>query len=735
MSSQQGNGDNYISHQFISTAPSLPPPVYPRPFPAIVPDQYSADVTEARTYSVDQRDVTDAQHVDGTVTVFGEPGYASSPCAMRDDFVVYLFGHSPQHGISPLGSQRSPMAIDPANFMSMPGNGHNDGFPLPPLPPQQHPMAVTSIIDSTLPQPSLSEEKRQDILSLIKSRFNEIDHPVVSRQRSAIMAGNMHDESNVLGLRSLQLYIASYWSHFHYQMPILHQPTFSTDRSQNLLLLAVIAIGASCIDKRQGQPSPSASDLASFLAWHLRGEIFGHPEFRPPAKLWIFQALLLLEVYEKMYSTRDLHERAHIHHATTLTLMRRGRTLHGLSALDSSPSLVDEKVSDGSPGGAIADTADQWWNHWITNEATRRVAFAAFIIDSTHATMFGHSATMVAHEMHLPLPCNRALWSAMSGAEVGKLDRELQASGIKPIQFLHGLKSTLSGQAVRTNSFGRTALMAGLLSVSWHMNQRDMQVRSLGVFGGKDLWRGPLTKAFDVWEGESDRRAKGNQGSQSYQSHRDELDEESLLESRTVLHHLAHMAMHVDIVQCQIFAKATRLLGRTIMPADYNMAQRKMRELWAPRASAQHATFYALRFLSQVLAPDLSIMHGGPHAGVNAVAPYEYSAPDDHLLNRPWVLYFAALIVWSYGFALDGHIVEPPTLRTKEDQTQDMRDFLRRVGGVQAPEALGLLKKRNNCLGLLMFLRDNFQRCRWELLIEASGRLQCCISMLTRSST
>ena len=138
-------------------------------------------------------------------------------------------------------------------------------------------------------------------------------------------------------------------------------------------------------------------------------------DFRPPAKLWVFQALLLLEIFEKMYSTRPLHERAHIHHATTLTLMRRGSSLIGRSSVDSPPSGNQSRSA--SLNGAISTgtytyTPDEWWNQWITNEATRRAAFAAFVMDSIHATMFGHSAVMVAHEMRLPLPCDEALWSA-----------------------------------------------------------------------------------------------------------------------------------------------------------------------------------------------------------------------------------------------------------------------------------------------------------------------------------
>jgi hypothetical protein len=200
----------------------------------------------------------------------------------------------------------------------------------------------------------------------------------------------------------------------------------------------MMAIGASCLDKIHGYEVTQASaELSNFLAWHLRWEIFNDYHFRPPVKLWVFQALLLLELYEKIYSTRALHERAHIHHATTITLMRRGSSLIGRSALDSPPSVRHDKqgVNDSTSG---ANAPDECWNHWITNEATRRAAFAAFVIDSTHATMFGHSTVMVVHEMRLPLPCDEALWTATNSAEVGRIEASLHANGVKPIPCWFG---------------------------------------------------------------------------------------------------------------------------------------------------------------------------------------------------------------------------------------------------------------------------------------------------------
>lgn len=681
-----------------------------------------------------------------SMPLFGGDGYSRSPFAMADDFTAWLFNEPHLNASSPGGNRHGSMSVGATAFMDDTGsmargmygvtndplNAHA-GQPIP----QQNLMSVTSILDPALPQIDLSEEKRKDILDLIETHFT--DQAPVKKQKEAFLEGDRDLDTHVLSLWSMQTYIGSYWYHFHPQMPILHRPTFSADKTQNLLLLGVIAIGASCLDKVHGPNVTNAgAELSNFLAWHLRGEIFKHVDFLPPAKLWVFQTLLLLEVYEKMYSTRVLHERAHIHHGTTLTLMRRGSSLIGRSALDSPPTAKDETpgMTPNGTQASLSHTPEQWWNHWITNEATRRVAFAAFIIDSIHATMFGHSATMVAHEMKLQLPCDESLWSATSSAEVGRIETNLQANGIKPMTFFDGLKNTLKDKPVRTNSFGRTAIMAGLLSVSWHMNQRDVQVHHLGALkalGGKDIWRGPLTKAFNSWKNDFDQSIGKDSipPSMPYSSSR--LDEENIFESRTVLHHLAHMAMHVDVVSCQIFAKAGRLLGRTTLPSDYAIAQKRIRENWAPRPSARHATFYALKFLAQVLMPDTA----PPHRNVakNGTEGYQpYSARDDFLLNRPWVLYFASLIVWSYGYALDGPARSIPNLSTLEQQTYDMRAFLTRVGGIQAPSELEHMRDRNACLGMLLVLQAMFEKCRWELLHEAAKLLGNCIEMLRGSN-
>ncbi|KAI2623505.1 fungal-specific transcription factor domain-containing protein [Hypomontagnella submonticulosa] len=681
-----------------------------------------------------------------TIPVFGSDGVLNkSPyVAIPEDFFAYLFNTNDPNGSPQVGHvmAHNQYANYAEHQYSMPYYGTESLGYFPPSNQPQQVMAVTNLLDPNLPESLLSEEKSQEIFDFIKERFHENDHAPVERQRESILDGDRSDENHMLSRKMMQQYIGSFWIHFSDQIPILHKPTFSPDKTPNLLLIAVMAIGAACLDRTHGPKVIRAgSQLSNFLAWHLRWEIFMDANCRPPAKIWIFQTLLLLELYEKMYSTRELHERAHIHHATMITLMRRGRSLIGKSALDSPPNPRDEKTgtnsSRHSSTSGLAHTPDEWWNHWITNETTRRAAFAAFLIDSIHATMFGHSTVMVAHEMRLPLPCDDQLWKATSGAEVGRIEANLMSNGVKPISFLEGLKRTLAGQEVQTNPFGRQILMAGLLSVSWHMNQRDLQVSSLGggvqqALGGRDKWRSTLTKAFDSWKTDFDKSLQRADTMVDPYSYDKRSEANVVFESRTVLHHLAHMAMHVDIVDCQIFARAKRLLGRAIGSQDLSSAQRRMKDLWAPSAKARDATFYAAKFLCSVFLPENA---GSPSDGYSHQSGLVlYLARDDVLLNRPWVLYFAALVVWCYGYALEGPCPGVPIPTTPQEKMSQMREYLMRVGSVASPEDLKGMRGVNNNSALLIVLKDSFESTRWELLHEGATLLSNCIQLNSGAS-
>lgn len=708
-------------------------------------------LSRARTHSSSSKvpATTDNQLQDTSAAAYSVPNlgdqpYNDSPISVRDEFTAWLFEDAGGLNTAPFSmpgqagigfpntadsfgnATYSNYFADPALENAYPNMGHQR-----PLEPAGKVPELSG--DSTL----LSHAKRKSLISLMEYRFNEGDNPFVRKLREEIFQDNVDAEEHVLSIRSMQYYIGSYWYHFHAQMPILHQPTFSADDIHEYLLLAVMAIGAAYLNKAHGRGvTDAASRLATFIAWHLRWQVFMHNDFHPPAKLWVFQTLLLLEIYEKMNATRMLHERSHIHYATTINLMRRGTALIETASQDSSRA---------------PSSPEEWWGRWITAEATRRAAYAAFYLDAVHATMFGHAAMMVVHEIRLPLPCDDALWSATSAAEVGRVEASLHANGIKPTTFLDGLKKTLTGRKVRTNNFGRMILMAGLLSVSWHMHQRDLQVSSLGVsqtMGIPDGWRTPLTKAFDFWKKDFDENLEHmRRAALPWQKNDNASGDEDMAKSANVLYHLSHMAMHVDVMDCQVFAGIKRLFGRTVSNADYERVKRKIFD-WAKGHSAKVGVFHALQLLKSVILPK---------DGSRRL----YNARDDYLMMRAWALYFAALVVWSWGFAMDGVLRPFPSLLQPaaspgaasvlshssnhsmlnmahdgsefqvEAVVKDAQAYLQTVGAAKSPQHLESIKDgRNHVVGVLAILEAAFRDSRWELLHEAAELLRNAILLL-----
>jgi hypothetical protein len=94
-------------------------------------------------------------------------------------------------------------------------------------------------------------------------------------------------------------------------------------------------------------------------------------------------------------------------------------------------------------------------------------------------------------------------------------------------------------------------------------------------------------------------------------------------------------------------------------------------------------------------------------------------------------MYFAALIVWCYGYALEGPTTAPiPSSYNFDDQVRDMRAYLRRLGGVHSPEELKSMRGFNGCTGMLMVLHSVFEKTRWQLLHEAANLLDNCIHLI-----
>lgn len=178
--------------------------------------------------------------------------------------------------------------------------------------------SLSNGMDLTMRESILTERKQARIIALVRS-FEDLENMPGRKLKEEILKGDTNDQHHALSVNMMKTYITSYWIHIHQQMPILHRPTFNTETCPDLLLLAIMCLGACCLERTHSQELiKTCAELAFFSAEHIRWEVFKDPEFRPTAKLWTFQTMLLLELFERCT--------AHEHCMSALTFITQPRS-------------------------------------------------------------------------------------------------------------------------------------------------------------------------------------------------------------------------------------------------------------------------------------------------------------------------------------------------------------------------------------------------------------------------
>ncbi|EMR69058.1 putative zinc c2h2 type domain containing protein [Eutypa lata UCREL1] len=363
-----------------------------------------------------------------------------------------------------------------------------------------------------------------------------------------------------------------------------------------------------------------------------------------------------------------------------------------------------------------------------------RVVFAAFMMDIIHAAMFGHAADMAPHEIRLPLPCDDDLWSAPNPENLRQRESSFRFYGWKPVSFLDGLKNAIHGREVRTHSFGRMIIMCGLLSVGWHLRHRETHLKWLETSSNsadtREKWCGMLLKAFDDWKSSFDQ-AMGTIDSET-NGPGQISGSNGLIQSAAVLYHLAHISLYIDIVDCQVFAKATRLLGRKVSTRDYTNVVSRMRA-WAGQLSTRHAVLHAFRLLYRVLV-DPRQKRTTNHINARSVYGIPYSCRSDPDPHRPWVVYYATLSIWSFVRALHQSLnaLRPFTMTTSSAQRAPggIHEYLSNVAKLTELDVASSKVLSDGLPELLDAIGVLSSESHSEILQEAHGRLEVCREML-----
>ncbi|KAF2016819.1 hypothetical protein BU24DRAFT_448636 [Aaosphaeria arxii CBS 175.79] len=745
-------------------------------------------------------------HGDLPAIVVNDGPTSASPSSV-DEFAAWLFeGHTAVQGQPNFLDMGMNAGYYPDDMQSFQINYPNN---LPDLidddsqisNPQQ-PAPTRERADNSLPTGlAISPEKWKQLINIVTSKLLDTSDDAIRAPQH-----NVEDDTDPLSPSSMQSYLESFWQFFNETLPILHRPTFSPENAHIYLLMAVLIIGSSMLTRQPGC-SHQGMQSTNLMAWNLRGHVLLHVDASPPGRLWVFQTLLLLEVYDKLLASSALHERALVYFPTTLNLMRQSSTLFGRQVPKapttthpaengSRNGTTQPELSVGffAPKRASPSPPESWWEHWILQESIRRAAFAAFVLDVTHSVMFGHSQTLVFHEIHLYLPSDRLLWSSHSPSEIAAVESSLYASGVEQLSFLDGLRKMINRKPCRTNPFGWQVLLAGLLSIIGHMQQRDILTSSLKDDlspSSSDKWQPRLINSLLWWKQEYEstlRHLRGAvldwQKSTLTDENRKGLGND--LAMNHILYHLGHIHIYVTMSDLAVVAGASKILGRPVSPFEKRMVKEKTAR-WAGSLGAIHAVYHAFELVHLVLHPT-----GAGNRARNPKNQFQssqnetlYTASHEKLPNRSWGLYYATLVIWAYGFHQDGHLdpfphhlqyphmtnssgqtsaqsrdtaetssqasTSPnvpdqsqtlasgiPHLDARYGDTQEFLDYMfpssiQSVGDFDR-HMKNLNGGRNRLVGLLSVVDQALAGSSWELLDEAKQRLANAAFLLSQSS-
>jgi hypothetical protein len=536
------------------------------------------------------------------------------------------------------------------------------------------------------------------------------------------LAGHEH-------LAHIHDFLRAYWTCFHTQFPILHRPSFNTHTCSTILLLSMIMIGASYYTSHPTGPLiRNPRQFGDLIADPLRGIIFSSKDFQPPSPIWVIQSLLMLEHYERFTTNRVLHERAFVHHGTTIQLLRRSPGFGG-------NPLKNKTEYDKNQGLTI-------WEKWIEFEQLKRTSLYAFYTDTTHSMVFGYHSMLSTYQIQLSLPCDEELWeSYLTAKEIPNKSEQLP--------FLIGLKKLLNREHVHTSRFGKKLLLSGLLSIMFQMQPRALQGSLWEMDDVRDTWQESLSFALDYWNCELVHGCCST-SSAIYWKELDQQDELPLslrdddTRCKFPVYHMAQITLRIQHYDYYIYAGAPWRMNVEAETSDFEMVEKKIKE-WSSSHSGRVSVLYAYMFLFEAfLSPQ------------DAAQQYDYKfhADDDAIHERLNVLALVVLLIWSYTYSVDGteskvllHNPGAIKLISKESGIEYLRrirnEMSTLIGGavhtsipgtalsyhnmiIELANKLPHVNNKHHITGLLQMISQLFTESYWEVGEEFSRLMKNC---------
>lgn len=520
----------------------------------------------------------------------------------------------------------------------------------------------------------------------------------------------------LLSLKSVQTWLDLFFTQFNTTYPLIHMATFNASTTEPLLLLSILLLGATYLDK-------GAHQLAVCIHDVIRPSIFAHAGFSARPELWTLQTILLVECFGKSRAGQEQHDMSHLFHGLLINLIRRS----DCQSITKTPSPQD--------GVSLA----QAWKLWAVSEQKKRLALLCFMWDTQHAVLFCQSLCMSAFELRCAMPCSQAVWEAPDAelwarawpSPARQASSSPPSSGPDaPSMFLPALKHYLTAQpaaaggAPSLDALGQVLVLHGLMSIAWDMQRRDQT--SLGVVSaaGPASWKDLLSKAYDRWKADFDSYCHDAALASGEPGGRDAPASEwsAFSAAYRAVYHAAQALLSMDFLDVQIYAGARHILGRPVQQQDYVRSSRVVKR-WASnsRERAAAAAWHGAGMLRDLMTGD-----GGSDPGGSA-KPIMESPHLTSLFHVPWCLYLATLSCWTFHHARStrrGRLEDESRFDDDDDSDgsdeivwdskKEMDELVAAMAGSMRDVMASQGRRRTN--GLVWVVADELSKVRWGIV-------------------
>lgn len=579
----------------------------------------------------------------------------------------------------------------------------------PPSLQRQKPKGKTSrerplaMLQRSVTTPRINEEVLNKLLEVIEAAEPKIPDAT---------PGSSVRDHHLLSLSSVQTWLDLFFTQFNTTYPLIHMPTFNASTTEPLLLLSILLLGATYLDKATHQLAVCIHDV-------IRPSIFAHAGFSARPKLWTLQTILLVECFGKSRAGQKQHDMSHLFHGLLINLIRRS----DCQGVTKTPAPQD--------GVSLAEA----WELWAIAEQKKRLALLCFMWDTQHAVLFCQSLCMSAFELRCSLPCAQAIWEApdaelwaRSWPSSARQPSLSSSDPVAPPMFLPALKSYLTGQPAGTSAqsldaLGQVLVLHGLMSIAWDMQRRDQT--SLGVVSttGPASWKDLLSKAYDRWKTDFDSYCHEASLAPAEPNDAPASEWPAFAAAYRAVYHAAQALLHMDFLDVQIYAGARNILGRPVQQQDYVRSSRVVKR-WASgsRERAATAAWHGAGMLRDLMTGD-----GSPDLSGSS-KPVMESAHLTSLFHVPWCLYLATLSCWAFHHAKstrrgrledENHFDEDDDDSDGSDEIvwdskKEMHDLVTAMTGSVRDVMACQGRRRTN--GLVWVVADSLSKVRWGIV-------------------